>query len=352
MWQIDNRTPFAAERTWVRDRNGAEIWLVAVKCTFDIKADGTTEVAQEQPPVVMAPEYINPAEPAKSSLKYDMDLVRTKTTTDVIVLGHAYAPNGEPATEVDIGVRVGPVIKRLHVTGDRTWQGRAASRPEPFVKMPLIYERGYGGFDPESHDTQSPQWDVRNPLGTGYALTASRIDGMKLPNIEYPDQLIRRWDDRPTPAGLGPIFSHWQPRAALAGTYDDAWQQQRFPLLPEDFDDRFYQCAPVDQQAPQFLKGGEPVTLVNLTPQGQLRFELPRVFLGFETFFYTGDRQMHERPKLHTVIIEPDFPRVSLVWHTALACHPKVYKLEKTRIVQKQLLRSGADHAVLVEEDA
>ena len=31
MWQVDNRTPFAAERGWVRDRNGAEIWLVAVK---------------------------------------------------------------------------------------------------------------------------------------------------------------------------------------------------------------------------------------------------------------------------------------------------------------------------------
>ena len=42
MWQIDNRTPFAAERGWVRDRDGAEVWLVAVKCTFDILPDGTT----------------------------------------------------------------------------------------------------------------------------------------------------------------------------------------------------------------------------------------------------------------------------------------------------------------------
>jgi hypothetical protein len=57
MWQVDNRTPFAAERGWVRDRNGAEIWLVAVKATFDIKPDGSTEVSEEQSPVLRVPEY-------------------------------------------------------------------------------------------------------------------------------------------------------------------------------------------------------------------------------------------------------------------------------------------------------
>lgn len=83
--------------------------------------------------------------------------------------------------------------------------------------------------------------------------------------------------------------------------------------------------------------------MINLIPEGELSFELPRVFLGFETFFYTGERQLHDRPKLHTVIIEPDFPRVSLVWHTALPCHPKVYKLNKTRIIQKQDLRADRE---------
>jgi hypothetical protein len=122
----------------------------------------------------------------------------------------------------------------------------------------------------------------------------------------------------------------------LAGTYDNRWQQTRFPLLPDDFDDRHYQCAPVDQQPPRFLSGNEQVTLLNLTPQGKLYFQLPRVFLGFETFFYTGERQLHSPPKLHTVILEPDFPRLSLVWHSTLPCHPKVTKLEKTRIIEKR----------------
>ena len=344
MWQLDNRTPFAAERTWTRGRDGAEIWLVAVKCTFDIEPDGSTQIAPQQPPVTMAPEYMDPAAPAQSSLKYDMDLVRTKTTTDVVVLGHVYAPHGRPATQVEAGFRVGPVIKRVRVTGDRVWRSGSISAPQAFTRMPMIYERAYGGFDPGTRGTSSPQWDVRNPLGTGFGLSASSLEGVPLPNIEYPDHAVTRWKDRPEPAGFGPICAHWQPRAGYAGTYDETWERERLPLLPDDFDDRYYQCAPLDQQAPAFLKGGEPVVLLNLTPGGELRFTLPRVFLGFETFFLTGDRERHDRPRLHTVIIEPDFPRVSLVWHTALACHPKVYKLDRTSIVQKHPIHVVPEH--------
>jgi len=98
----------------------------------------------------------------------------------------------------------------------------------------------------------------------------------------------------------------------------------------------------VDQQAPRFLRGGEPVVLIHLSPHAaQLSFELPRVVLGLETFFSNGARQRHEPPRLHTVIVEPDAARVSLVWHSALPCHPKVHKLEKTRVYEKQLVRLG-----------
>src|SRR5690606_27696447 len=105
--------------------------------------------------------------------------------------------------------------------------------------------------------------------------------------------------------------------------------------------DRHYQCAPADQQAPQFLQGGEPVALVHLAPQAEIRFVLPRVLLGLEPFFSDGTRQRQERPRLHTVILEPSAMRVSLVWHSALPCHPRVHKLMRTRIAGKRLLRLG-----------
>src|ERR1700674_1163598 len=338
MWQVDNRTPFAAERGWVRDRDGAEIWLVAVKCTFDIRPDGSTEVSKEQPPVLRVPEYHG--EPGKSSIKYEADLVLTKNTTDVLCVGHAYAPGGKAVTELDVGLRVGPVQKMLRVFGDREWGATGASSPLPFVQMPLVYERAFGGVDQQSKNPERG-WEWRNPVGTGFAVSRGNASGLRVPNIEYRDKPVRGWDDRPPPAGFGPIDSHWQPRASFAGTYGDHWMKTRHPRLPEDFDDRFFQCAPADQQAPQFLSGGEPVALLNLMPGDDLRFLLPKIFLGFETRFYNGSREIHKTRKLHSVILEPDFPRVSVVWHSALPCHFKVQKLERTIVTLRSDLSSG-----------
>jgi hypothetical protein len=85
--------------------------------------------------------------------------------------------------------------------------------------------------------------------------------------------------------------------------------------------------------------------LLNLTPASDLRFALPKVYLGFETRFYDGSREIHRKRALHTVILEPDHesgPRVSLVWHSALPCHFKVQKLDRTVITLKTDLSTGA----------
>lgn len=338
MWQVDNRTPFAAERAWVRDRDGQEIWLVAVKATFDILPDGSTEVAAEQPPVLRAPVYHG--EPGKSSIKYEADLVLTKKTTDITVVGNAHAPGGRPIAQMDAGFRIGPVQKLVRVFGDRRWGALEPGEPAPFVTMPLVYERAFGGVDAQS-DQPERDWDWRNPVGCGFAAKGANLDGQPLPNLEAADRLIQARGDRPAPTGLGPIGAHWQPRAALAGTYDENWMSTRQPLLPDDFDEHFFQCAPADQQAPQFLLGGEPVALLNLCPLGNLRFTLPKLYLGFETRFYDGSSEIHKQRKLHSVILEPDFPRVSLVWHSALPCHHKVQKLERTVVSRKTPLYPG-----------
>ncbi|GGY36875.1 DUF2169 family type VI secretion system accessory protein [Pseudoduganella albidiflava] len=338
MWQLENSTPFAAERGWARDRDGAEVWLVAVKATFDIAPDGTTAVSAIQPPVLRIPEYHGEA--AMSSIRYEADLVLAKKTTDIIVVGNAHAPGGQPVTQCDAGFRVGPLQKVVRIFGDRHWAGGRLSEPEPFTVMPIVYERAYGGLDSKSARPDR-DWDWRNPVGCGFAAAKEHLAGMAAPNVEFPDSLIAAWDDRPEPAGFGAFAGHWQPRAAFAGTYDDAWMRERQPLPPADFDERFYQCAPRDQQAAQFLKGGEPVALVNLSPHGRLQFALPKVRLGFETRFFDGSSEVHTVRNLHTVIIEPEFPRVSLVWHSALPCHFKVQLLERTTVTLKDDLSAG-----------
>ena len=143
--------------------------------------------------------------------------------------------------------------------------------------MPLVYERAYGGVDPKSDDagartgTGATRWARASPSQSRNA------QGLQLPNIEDPKQLIGSWDDRPAPAGFGAIASHWQPRVGFAGTYDEHWMKTRQPLLAEDMDDRWFQCAPADQQAPEFLRGGEPVVLHNLQPaRAACEFTLPQ----------------------------------------------------------------------------
>ena len=241
MWQVDNRTPFAADRSWVRDRDGAEVWLVAVRCTFRINSDGTTTPAEEQDPVVLAPKYFG--DPGASSLRYDTDFVLAKPTTDVILHGSAHGPGGKPAESVDVTLRIGDVCKSLRAIGDRPYHqtgiGLTPGTVQPFVNMPLRYERAYGGGEAVPANKDRPRFDERNPVGVGFIPAA----GQSAPNVEQAGTVVGR-----RPAGFGPIASHWQPRARHAGTYDDTWKKERFPLYPRDLDDRFFQCSPEDQR--------------------------------------------------------------------------------------------------------
>lgn len=105
------------------------------------------------------------------------------------------------------------------------------------------------------------------------------------------------------------------------------------PLPPADFRDDHFQCAPEDQQALGFLRGGEEVLLVGMTPEGILRFRLPRVTLGFVT--HMGGELVNHRASLHAIIVEPDETRVVLVWQTALPCHRTLHRLDGTTVYEK-----------------
>lgn len=320
MWELKNQTRYEAEQTFLRDKDGAEVWIVVVRGTFDIQPDGAASIATDQLPVVRAPAY--QGELGRSSLQYDSDLAFTKHTTDVVLHGYAYAPDGRPAEEVDVLLSVGGSIeKTLRVVGDRRWVARddSLTPPEPFLRMAITYERAYGGADREDENVYEP----RNPVGTGLVPKEGSLAPNVLPLDGSEQELV----------AFGPIPRAWEPRVALAGTYDDAWRESRFPLLPLNFDERFFQCAPRDQQPESWLEGGEEIRLINLSPEGELTFELPRVRLFFETTFV--DETVEHPARLHTVIIEPEERRLHMVWQTRLDCHPKVNKLIETTIVEE-----------------
>jgi len=332
MWQILNKTLFLAERTFLREINGAEKWIVSVKCTFMIDNNGFNKIAKEQVEINHTPVYSVKA--GHSSLLYDSDFVLNKPNSDIILNAHAYSPIGIPQKKVDVFIKVGNLKKGLTVYGDRYWKktslGIKMSEPEPFIKMPIIYERAFGGFDKKSKDSEFPTMYRQNPVGTGFAEIKKNVIGKRLPNIEYPSETISNWNDKPIPAGYSAIASNWGTRLKYAGTYDSKWKKERYPLLPLDFDYRFYQCAPEDQQTREYLNGGELVELFNLTPNGYLSFKLPDAgkWLSFFTEFDT--ESVEHKANLHTVIIEPDYPRVIMVWSTSIICHNKDHLLKRT----------------------
>nr|MCH9682461.1 DUF2169 domain-containing protein [Deltaproteobacteria bacterium] len=213
--------------------------------------------------------------------------------------------------------------------GDRQWIDAAVgatTRPVPFVTMPLRYERAYGGQDIEDPN----RWHPHNPAGIGYAKRKHKLTGTPAPNLRG---LGRPIDEV---AGFGAIDRSWQPRLDRAGTYDAQWQQDRMPLYPVDFDETFFQVAPADQITEQPLRGGEPVALINMTPEGSLVFDVPKMRPAFRTFF--GDGQIEHKAVLHTLIIEPEHRRLQLVWHTALPCHPRVHDLVATDVFLKVMI--------------
>jgi len=315
--QILNKTPFETALTLVTDQHGAEKTAVAIKGTFKIPARHEKVcLAEKQLPVLYADEYHG--EPGKSSLKYPVDLVLGKVSTDIGLIGHAYSPREKSVTQLPVSLKVGQLQKSLMLIGDRQWEKRTlmpgfqATEPKPFSEMPLTYERAFGGVDQTHKNEKKHGWEPRNPIGTGFRLNDDAVEGQKLPNLEDPAQLISSWKDKPPVACLGFVDGSWEPRVKFTGTYDDNWRENQFPLLPMDFDLRFFNSAHPDLTTKGFLRGGEPVQMINLSRKGVLEFKLPK--LEIKLMFRLGESRNYQKAELWTVVFEPDEERFYMVW--------------------------------------
>jgi|SRR5215217_1999987 len=318
MWVLSNRTPHGAERTWIRDKDGNHVWVVAVKATFEFDERGRLSLSAEQGPPLHEPVYLGA--PGQSSLQYEAELVAPKPNTDVIIHACAHAPGGRPASKVDVAVRIHDVDKMLVVYGERVYQrgvlGVRPSTAEPFVSQRIQYEWAWGGLDTNDPDPRKHRGDSRNPVGRGLATRDAHLVGQPAHRIEYPQGNPAEAG----PAGFGPIACHWSPRLELFGTFDDVWSKSRRPLLPRDFDARSALCAPIDQRPSRRLAGGERIALHQLSPYGALGLILPRLRFGFDTHF-GSIRQFHEAT-LGTVLIEPELKKLSMVYQTGLKVGP------------------------------
>lgn len=313
---IVNDTPFEALLGMFTEPDGHDVASVVLVATLEIpERDGSR---CRRAPVQLAPQptasYVG--EPGRSSIERPADLVPGKPGTDVVLVGHAYAPGGRAVAELPVSVQVGPLRKAVLVVGDRKWVSTAAgvvmSRAVPFERMPLVYERAFGGCPPSQRGAARPNFDERNPVGTGYCTSRRDVDQMPLPNLESPRERIQRWRDTPAVAGFGAIDAHWAARRQWAGTYGTQWRERRCPLLPADFDSRFHSAASSGLASAEPLRGELDVVLVHVARRPVLRFRLPG--FGVRMAFHLAGERWVRRGELWTVVLEPDAQRVSMVW--------------------------------------
>jgi hypothetical protein len=330
MLQLHNNTPFTAGMALFPNEEAIDTLYVMVKATFNMSAQLT--LADEQAPLHEADVYWT--EPGKSSIKYAGDYHIGKPATDIIMLGHACVPGQHDATRLDVSLAVGQVNKTVSVFGDRQWKDGRITPPASFKTMPMVYEKAYGGFHVVNGEVAEA--DERNPVGRGFAGSrkVEEMNGVPLPNLEDPTQLIHRPTDTPTPACFGASAPYWQPRAGYAGTYDEQWQTGRAPYLPEDFDKRFCNAAHPDLVYPGYLQGGEPVQITHMYPNGVLKFDVPRVSL-LSRITLAGN-ELTPGFNLETLVLEPNQLRMSLVWRAALPCDKQALKISDVRIALRK----------------
>jgi len=314
--------------------SGREHAVVVVKGTFAFpeRDGGPLELAPEQDDLVAADTFWG--EPGFSAPRHEVDFARLKPRCDVLLNATAHAPNGRPVQRMATGIRLGQWQKRVDVVGTRVWMDGItapnASPPEPFLRLPITYDVAFGGTDRLGEAQGIAAAYAPNPVGRGWhdPRNQNRLAGAPLPNTEAPDEPVTiPWGEF-RPMSYGPVGRGWPQRLRHAGTYDQKWQDEVFPFLPADFDDRYYQAAPEDQQIP-YPKGGEEVVLVGLTQEGRRRFRLPPRLAMPVTFEHRKRGDIATEARADTILIEPDRRRVAITWRVSQPLDDEIFELRQ-----------------------
>jgi hypothetical protein len=315
--------------------SGRELLVVVIKGTFVLPKPGEQlRLHEEQLPLVMADTFTG--EPGKSAVLHEIDFAPRKHACDVLLNGSAYAPGGRPAQRVQVGLSVGPMRKSFDVVGPRVWQagltGIRASEPRYFVQQPISYDVAFGGVDQESEDPSEHDAFMLNPVGLGFRkqLKSEWVDGKPLPLTEESGEAVSWPANAYKPMAFGPMGRGWQQRSCFAGTYDQTWLDNDFPFLPKDFDERYYQAAPLDQQLPLPREPLE-ITLINLTPDGRRQFTLP----NFEAPVHVFPKRSaceHHQARVDTIMLDCDRALLTVTWRLVRPLQRNMHEIAQVMV--------------------
>ncbi|HEY8375971.1 MAG TPA: DUF2169 domain-containing protein [Nannocystis sp.] len=358
---IDSPCETAVQLSALRP-DGAWTLTILARRTYEVDDAGRMGPASEQPGLRAEPEW-DPDDPER--LVADLDFFTYKLRTDVVVQGHVYGDGKARQLVAEVGVA--DRMHRIAVFGERRCTlddfGRIVfSEPGAIERVPLRYTHAYGGRDiaheeargnpcrddprffgmtEEQINAASPYLYPRNPCGRGYLIEATRaaVERIELPQLEDPADLLgpdrlvvgdfRQWYHMPLPQGTDWIDYGWYPRCAYFGVVPIC---ERFDAPPAevtrglvraelaggdgkqlpDYPFEAASGAAPPLQVPH-LRGGEPVTLVHIHPRRpRWAFTVPP---APELAVDARDGTVSPvEPVLHTLLVEPDAGRVTVVW--------------------------------------
>jgi hypothetical protein len=323
-----NQTPVPAQLLVAEmPDEGCRGGMLVAKATFQLSA-APPELVTADP----LPLYAEPT-PFGDVGELPADLVpREDAAFEVFLHAACHAPGGHAVREAGVALRVGSVQRELRVVGDRVWVGRGPAAtigpPEPFVRMPLTYERAFGGsaeirIDP---DSVFPVFDPLNQRGKGFdpdeylAGCAAAFEcapgfpvvapgARALPNLEDPARPIRAWSDRPPPACWAaiPMDVGFMTRAIAA-------RLERYggaPSRAQQAQAAYFRAHP-DWTLDVLPRARSEVRLEGASASGRLSFALPalRVVADYEI----GSRQGVLELSPQALVILPEVTRFCLIY--------------------------------------
>ena len=319
LWDIEQSDSYALKGRFQRDSQGHETWVLSMKKAW-IYVEGQWQ--REATPAIIHDDPVYSGEDGFSAMKSDHDFPIYKKNTDILIYGKARTYAKKPMSSHSCRVLVdGHVDKSLIVIGERQWIDHggsiSVSSAVPFIEREMDYTQAMGG-------------EGENRLGSGIAESNEMLLNTRVPSVFYVGQNWQANGKQVKVAGFGPLPPFFAERSQWAGTFDDNWYEQRRPLWPVDFDHRFYQSAPQDQQCKGHLTGGERLMVSGFCHNDVLSFRVPsekcQAIVSFQ------DKEERADMPLYTIWIDANKKRIELLYSTSFHCQDREHLLTSSRI--------------------
>ncbi|SFV51298.1 putative exported protein [hydrothermal vent metagenome] len=299
-----------------------------------------------------------------ASVLFESDYIAYKPHADLVVNGFAHSD--EPKRYWDCGIKaIRPlsddnhevlVEQNLTVTGERYWRdgfrGWRVSRPQKTTKVALRYENAYGGvvLDPNK-EGEYLKYYHQNPIGKGIfhkSLIKQNI-AIEAPQIEAKGQFIEQKERDYTPQGLGFIHRSWQPRLALAGTFDNDWLENKHPVMPDDFQESHNNGANPNLQLKDrgYFEVGDIIILENLLKGKSVQaFILPD--FHFKAEVHIANEKLASYLDIDTVVVDIRADEMSdnaiyISYRKRISASKHTKKITLDMIVSEEFIEKGRE---------